>query len=116
MNEERGNIMLPNTEIKQKFGRIERDIEQAAWICEVSAMLPQSLRDCIKQWEQQSSQARHILASEDDGRIRRCVDDMEEIGKRAELALQQTRGIDSQVKVAVTNAHRELLELKMQLH
>ena len=108
--------MLLDMEMKQRFGRIERDIEQAAWICEVSARLPQTLKDCIKQWEQHSTQARHILASEDDGRIRRCVDDLEEIGKPAELALQQAQGIDSQFKVAVTNAHRELLELKMQLH
>ena len=108
--------MLANTEIRQKLGRIEREIEQAAWICELSARLPQSFKDCIKQWEQQSTQARYILASEDDSRIRRCVDDLEEIGKRAERALENSRGIDSQVKVAVTNAHRELLELKMQLH
>ena len=53
---------------------------------------------------------------ENEGNIRRYVDDLEQTGARAELALQNAATTDQKVKSAVLNAHHELADLKMQLH
>jgi predicted DNA binding CopG/RHH family protein len=108
--------MLQHSEIKRRFGRIEHDIEEAATACQGSAKLPQDLKDCVMQWEQHSTKAKKIFDSQDDRSIRRCVDDLEEIGGRAELALQGAVGVDAKVRTAVVHAHSELADLKRQLH
>lgn len=108
--------MLQHSEIKRRFGSIEHDIEEAATACQASAKLPQDLKDYVMQWEQQSVKAKKIFDSQDDKSIRRCVDDLEEIGGRAELALQGAVGVDAKVRTAVLHAHSELADLKRQLH
>jgi hypothetical protein len=108
--------MLQHSEIKRRFSRIERDIEQAATACQADAKLPQNLKDCVMQWEQHTTKAKPIFDSHDDKSILRCVDDLEEIGGRAEFALQGAVGVDAKVKTAVVHAHSELADLKRQLH
>jgi hypothetical protein len=108
--------MLQHSEIKRRFGPIEREIEQAATACRADAKLPQNLKDCVMQWEQQSTKAKRIFDSDDDKSILRCVDDLEEIGGRAEFALKGVAGLDAKVKTAVVHAHSELADLKRQLH
>ena len=108
--------MLQINEIKQRFNLIERSIDDAAMACQSSSKVPQELKDCVNQWERQSTQAKQILSSRNEENIRRCVDDLEKTGARAELALQQVRNVDQKVKDAVLNAHHELADLKMQLH
>jgi hypothetical protein len=108
--------MLQHSEIKQRFSRIERDISEAAETCRSDPKLPQNLRDCVKQLEQQTQQAKPILESQDEKQIARCVDDLEATGGRAELALKGMSNVDSKLSNAVVHAHSELSELKMKLH
>ena len=108
--------MLQHSEIKQRFGRIERDIAEAASSCRADQKLPQKLRDCVMQLEQQTKKAMPILESQDEKQITRCVDDLEETGGRAEMALKGIPGVDSKLSNAVLHAHSELTELKRQLH
>jgi hypothetical protein len=68
------------------------------------------------QLEQQTQKARPILESQDEKQITRCVDDLEETGGRAEMAIKGIPGVDSKLSNAVLHAHSELTELKRQLH
>jgi predicted Rossmann-fold nucleotide-binding protein len=108
--------MLQHSEIKQRFGLIEREIGEAATACQADAKLPQKLKDCVIQWELHTNKAKQIMSSQDDKSILRCVDDLEEIGQRAEEALRGATGINNKVKTAVVHAHSELADLKRQLH
>ena len=108
--------MLQHSEIKQRFGDIERDIAEAASTCRSDPKLPQNLRDCVMQMEKQTQKARPILESQDEKQITRCVDDLEETGGRAEMALKGIPDVDSKLSNAVLHAHSELTELKRQLH
>ena len=108
--------MLQHSEIKRRFSRIEREIEVVATACQSNAKLPQNLKDCVMQWEQHTTKAKNIFNSHDDKSILRSVDDLEEIGGRAELALQGAVGVDAKVKSAVVHAHSELADLKRHLH
>lgn len=109
--------MLQHSEIKRRFGLIERDIEEAATACQAAdAGLPQNLKDCVMLWEQHTTKAKRIFNSRDDKSILRCVDDLEKIGGRAEMALQGAVGLSVKVKTAVEHAHSELADLKRQLH
>jgi hypothetical protein len=108
--------MLQHSEIKERFGRIERDIAEAANTCRSDPKLPQNLKDCVTQLEQQTQKAKPILESRDEKQITRCVDDLEETGGRAEMALKGVPGVDAKLSNAVLHAHSELTELKRQLH
>jgi hypothetical protein len=108
--------MLQHSEIKERFGRIERDIAEAASTCRSDPKLPQNLRECVTQLEQQTQKAKPILESQDEKQITRCVDDLEETGGRAEVALKGVSGVDTKLSNAVVHAHSELTELKRQLH
>src|ERR1700737_2981478 len=108
--------MLQHSEIKERFGRIEGKITEAGSPCRSDPKLPQNLRDCVMQLEQQTQKAKPILESQDEKQITRCVDDLEEIGGRAEMALKGIPGVDSKLSNAVLHAHSELTELKRELH
>ena len=68
--------MLQHSEIKERFGRIESDIAEAASTCRSDPKLPQTLRDCVMQLEQQTQKAKPILESRDEKQITRCVNDL----------------------------------------
>jgi hypothetical protein len=108
--------MLQLNEIKQHFGRIERDIDEAANTCKSDTKLPQQLKEYVMQWKQQAANAKSIFDSHDNARIRLCIDDLEQIGERAEAALKDVAGTDTKIKNPVMHAHSELAELKRNLH
>jgi len=56
------------------------------------------------------------MESKDENRIRQWVDDLEQVGDRAEQACQRATKVDAKVKSAVTSVHAELSDLKKQLH
>lgn len=108
--------MMQVNEIRQQFNHIEQTIDQAMQACSRDASLPQDLRQCVQQMDQRSEQTRQVLQSQDENRIIECVDDLEEWGDRALRACEQSDGISEQVKSAISQAHRELSDLKHQLH
>ncbi|MGB6055230.1 MAG: hypothetical protein WBG17_08320 [Burkholderiaceae bacterium] len=109
--------MMQTNEIRQRFDHIEQSVRQAAQACASSSNVPQDLKQCITQLDQQTSQAEQVMQSQDEGRIRQCVDQLEELGDRAKMACQNSSGgIDDNLKKAVIQAHSELSTLKHQLH
>lgn len=108
--------MLQNTELKQRFVRIEHDIDEAEIGCCTNTNLPQNFKDAVTQWKKHASHAKEILESKDEKKIIRCIEDLEEIGGRTELALQSITGVDARLKDSVVHAHNELAELKRKMH
>lgn len=108
--------MLKVNEIQKRFNHIEHTISQAAQACQFDSTTPRELRDCVTRLEQQAGQAKQVLQSQDENRIRQCVDDLEQISDRAKQSMQPASGVADEVKNAVMQAHRELSELKRQLH
>lgn len=108
--------MLQTSEIQQRFNHIEQTIGQATQACSNSPDIPSDLKQCISELDQQASQARQVLQSQDEDQIIACVDDLEELGDRAKFACEQASSVDPDVRDAVMQAHRELSDLKHQLH
>jgi hypothetical protein len=108
--------MLQQNEIKQRFGSIERNIEEAVTTCKADAKLPQKLKDCVTQWQQHAIKAKPTFDTQNSKEILSCVDDLEKIGHRAEMALSEVTGDDSKIRNYVEHAHSELADLKKKLH
>ena len=56
------------------------------------------------------------MQSQDENQVQRCIDELEQLGDRAKDACEQSGNIDSELRDAVMQAHRELSSLKHQLH
>jgi hypothetical protein len=58
-------------------------VNQAAQLCQISANVPDRLRDCISELERESDHAKSMLADEqNEARILDCVDHLEDLGDR----------------------------------
>jgi hypothetical protein len=108
--------MLQQSEIKQRFVSIERNIEDAATTCKSDSKLPQKLKDCVKQWQEHAVKAKTIFEAHDKKEVLACVSDLEKIGERAELALRDVVEDENKIKGFVQHAHSELSDLKKKLH
>jgi hypothetical protein len=113
---EGGFIMLQASEIQKRFTHLEQTIEKASQACHADATLPKELMDCVDQLDKKTEGAKKIMESKDENRIRQWVDDLEQVGDRAEQACQRATKVDAKVKSAVTSVHAELSDLKKQLH
>lgn len=108
---------MVNNEIKQRFSRIEQSVQQASQAVQADSMTPMELKQCVQKLDQQTSQAKSVfLQGQDDDSIRQCVEDLEELGDRAKSACERSKDVSEDVKDAVMMAHRELSDLKHQLH
>jgi hypothetical protein len=108
--------MLQASEIQKRFTHLEQTIEKASQACHADTSLPKELMDCVDQLDKQSANAKKVMESKDEKRMRQWVDDLEQVGDRAEKACQRATKIDAKVKSAVTSVHAELSDLKKQLH
>jgi len=109
-------IMMQSRELQQRFSHIEQTIHQAAQACEKATGVPMDVKDSIQQMDQQTGQARQTMQSQDESRIMECVDNLEQLGDRAKNACERAGQVDETLRNAVMQAHRELSELKHQLH
>lgn len=109
--------MMQSNELQQRFSQVEKSIHQAAQRCQTAQAVPMDLKDCLQQLDQQAIRARNMMQSQDENQIRQCVDDLEQLGDRAKDACEQSSGnLDADLKNAIMQAHRELSDLKHQLH
>jgi len=108
--------MMQSSEIQQRFNSIEQAIGQAAQTCFNEASTPPQLKDCIQKLDRQSSMAREVIQSQDESRIRQCVDDMEMLGDEAKRVCKTDAHVTPRVKEAVIKVHDALSALKHQLH
>jgi hypothetical protein len=108
--------MLQHREIKKRFARIEREIEEAEISCLSDASLPQQLKDCVMQWKRNADEVKFLLDAENYNRVAEYVDHMEQIGERAETALRANVDVDDNLRKSVVHAHSDLSYLKKKLH
>ena len=110
--------MMQAEEVRQRFTQIEQTIHQMSEACQrASGDVSSDLKNSIQQLDQRSGQARQQLQdAKDDESIRQCVDELEELGDQAKAACERSGNIDQQLKNAVLQAHKELSQLKHQLH
>jgi seryl-tRNA synthetase len=107
---------MQSGEIQRCFNHEEQAIDHAAQVCQSSATVPMDLKGCLQQLDQKSEQARKVMQrSDDEDTIRRCVDDLEQLGDRTKDAFQRADNVDDELK-SVMQTHRELPDLKHQLH
>ena len=69
----------------------------------------------MKEWKQEAGKSPAVLDSKDSQRIVECVNDLEKIGHRAEMALQDITEIDTKMRDTLQHAQSELLILKKKL-
>lgn len=103
-------------EIQQRFSQVENTVHHAAECCQSITSLPMDLKDSIQQLDQRMMQARNTIQSQDENQIRQCIDDLEELGDRAKDACEHSPNLDGELRSTVMQAHRELSDLKHQLH
>lgn len=108
--------MMRANELQQRFSQVEQTIHQAAQRCQSAMSVPMDLKDSIQQLDQRTIQARDMMQSQDENQIRQCIDELEEMGDRARDACEHSGSVDSELRNAIMQAHRELSELKHQLH
>jgi hypothetical protein len=109
--------MMRADELQLRLTQVEDTIHQAARRCEHVQTVPMDLKDRVQHLDQMAMHARSLLQSQDEYQIRKYVDEMEELGDLARDAVEDsTAPIDGELKNAVLQAHRDLSELKHQLH
>lgn len=108
--------MLQANELQQRFTSIEQAIGQAAQACSADRDVPNELRDCIQKIDRQSDAAKSVLLSQDQQRILKAVEDLEDLGDRAKQVCATAANITPHMKTAVLRMHDELSALKHQLH
>lgn len=108
--------MLQAKEIQQRLNSVELAIGQASQALSAEPNIPGELRDCIQRLDKQSDLVQEVIQSRDAMRIRKMVDDMEDLGDRAKKVCSSSANLTPQIKNAVMRVHDELSDLKHQLH
>ncbi|RJG06505.1 hypothetical protein D3870_11215 [Noviherbaspirillum cavernae] len=109
--------MMERGELQQRLSHIEQTIHHASEACQHAILLPMHLKDCIQQLDEKSWHAKQMMQQmPDENSIRQCIDDLEEVGDQARDACERNETVDPEIRDAVMQAHRELSDLKHQLH
>ncbi|AOJ11868.1 hypothetical protein WS62_09625 [Burkholderia sp. ABCPW 14] len=108
--------MLQASEIQKRFAHLQQTVSEASRTCHADRTIPKDLINWVDELDKECKSAKKFMTSNDEDRIRQCVDDLERIGDRAERACQQAGGLDAKIMNAVSSMHSELSDLKRQLH
>ena len=104
-------------QLRERFSQVEQCIDAAAQVCEMSGDVPDRLRTCLSELEQESDNAIQVAErGQADDQIRQCVTKLEKLGDRAMQACSQGDYVDQQVQNAVRQARKAISSLKQQLH
>ncbi len=110
-------ITLQSSEIQKRFSHIQQSISEATRSCQsAQSSVPQDLKSCVEELNKQCQSAQSVMKTQDEDRMRQCIDKMEEIGDRAERACNTAGNMDGELKRAVSTVHSELSDLRRQLH
>jgi hypothetical protein len=103
--------------VKDEFPNIERRINHAAQLCQITSDVPDHVRDRLSELERESDQAKQILATEENpNRIRECINRLETLGDRAMDACQSGANVNEEVRTAIRQAHDSITDIKHRLH
>jgi DNA-binding ferritin-like protein len=110
--------MIQIDEAKERFVEAEQSIHRAYQTCQASGSeVPPELVSCIEEMEQRSQETKDMLDQDTTGdQLVQCVDDLEALADRAKEACEQAPHVSDSVTQAVLQGHRQLSQLKRQLH
>lgn len=104
--------MLHTNDIQHRFYFVERAVRLAAQAGSAEPKLPKELRDCLERLDKYADNAREILQTSDELRIRRLIQDMDVLAERAKRICDYIPTLSAQIKGAVTHLHSQMRELK----
>ncbi|MYM24760.1 hypothetical protein GTP46_19165 [Duganella sp. FT135W] len=104
--------MLHTNDIQHRFYFVDRAVRLAAQAASAETNLPRELRDCLERIDKLADDARDILPTKDELRIRKLVRDMDLQAERAKRICNYIPTLSAQIKSAVTDMHSQLQELK----
>lgn len=108
--------MLQANEIEQRLNHIQQTIGEAEQVCRSAGGVEPQLQQCIERLWQQSNQARQVMQSQDQERIRAAVDKLESISDEAKRVTREAPNMSANLENAVMRVHAELSDLKHKLH
>lgn len=104
--------MLHANDLQHRFYFVERAVRLAAQAASAEPGLPRELRDCIELMDRHADNAREVLQSADEARVRKLVRDLEILAERARRICNYIPTLSGQIKGAVTHMHSQIQELK----
>lgn len=107
---------MQTNDIQQCFSTVEFTIGQAAQARSAERDIPRELRDCIQRLDKQAELVREVILLRDEVRIRKMVDDLEQLGERARCICCGGAKLTQQLRFAVLHMHDELCALKHRVH
>ncbi len=108
--------MLHTNDLQHRFYFVERAVRLAAQAASAEPALPRELRNCVDQLDRLADQAREILSSTDEARIRKLVRDLDAQAEKAKRICNYIATLSGQIKGAVSHMHSQIQELKRDMH
>ncbi|WP_019140181.1 hypothetical protein [Noviherbaspirillum massiliense] len=108
--------MMQASQVKEYFPSVKRRIDEAAQLCQITAEVPDNVRDRVGELDREANEAVRVFEQEaNDNRIRQCLDRLDKLGDRVVHACASVK-VDDQVENAVRQAHDAISNLKHRLH
>ena len=101
----------------EQLRRIEGLIDRAADVCDADPSVPQELKACVRQLDEETDAAKYEYLLENDRyAIGDHVSQLEELLGEAQQACERSEQVDSAVGNVLSEAQREVGDLRRQLH
>ncbi|AKJ29519.1 hypothetical protein [Caldimonas brevitalea] len=109
--------MNTEREVEERLVRIGSIIDQAADVCEADPSVPQEVKDCVRQLDEESDEAKYEYLLENDRyAIGDHLSDLEDLINEARQACERSEGVNPALGNAIAEAGREVGELRQRLH
>lgn len=105
-------------DIRKRFDQFEHCIEDAKQMCQQDSKASRQLTDSLRNLDQQAHQAHDLVfnAQQQSAELVDCIDRLEDLGDDVKRACQQSAGISQQTQQAMMDVHRQISDLKHQMH
>lgn len=105
-------------DIKKRFDQFEHSIEDAKQMCQQDSKASRQLTDSLRNLDQEAHRAHDMVfnARQQSAELVDCIDRLEDLGDDVKRACQQSAGIGQQTQQAMLDVHRQISDLKHQMH
>lgn len=105
-------------DIKQRFDQFEHCVEDAMQLCQQDSHVSQQLADTLRSLDREVHQAHDMVfnAQQESAELVNCIDRLEDMGDNVKRACQSTSDLDQRTQEAMMTVHRQISDLKHQLH
>ncbi|WKB53313.1 hypothetical protein [Eleftheria terrae] len=109
--------MNPENDVRLSLGRIEALIDRAADVCDFDPSVPQEVKDCVRQLDEETDAARYEeMLEQDRFTIGDHLDALEGLADQARQACEQSEAVNPAIDNTIDEARREIAELRRKLH